>query len=313
MFCVDRRALPGLHTAAFSVVDRLAPRGLPARISVFSDELDASDVSLLKETIAKTGKEFEVRLIKLDGQRFARFPALNGSWATYYRLFAFEMMEAERFLYLDADTITDTDCSVLERLPLPGVPVAWVPEAPLSKAVDRRVANRLGNSETDFYFNAGVMLINGAEWRRGNISSRAMESLAKDRPDFWDQSALNVVLFKKSLVLEDRFNSVANMRKHWPSLKNGYGTIGKIVHFLDYPKPWSRFGRICHAHYSLWHSVCERTAFTDAQRKAAAEVFALSSRSVNGYKRALKDKLLFSGYKSGWLRRVKGVEPGEIS
>jgi hypothetical protein len=45
IFCVDRKAPPGLHVAAYSLLARISPAILQAGFSVFSDALDEFDPS----------------------------------------------------------------------------------------------------------------------------------------------------------------------------------------------------------------------------------------------------------------------------
>ena len=96
------------------------------------------------------------------------------------------------------------------------------------------------------------MLINVAEWRGQEVTGRAMRYIAAHRPVFHDQSALNCVLRGNALTLDAKFNCMSNMRKNWPFLRESYGRIGRLVHFLDYPKPWDWLGEWVHPQYPLW-------------------------------------------------------------
>ena len=98
VFCADRSVLPGLHVAAYSLLERISEQAGVTRITVFSDALDEQDLVLLKQTLSAAGKEFVLDLRRVDAAAFAGFPSLNGSWATYYRLFAAQVMEVDRFL-----------------------------------------------------------------------------------------------------------------------------------------------------------------------------------------------------------------------
>ena len=40
VYCADRSALPGLHVAAYSVLERISPTVVQTHLFVFSDELD---------------------------------------------------------------------------------------------------------------------------------------------------------------------------------------------------------------------------------------------------------------------------------
>jgi lipopolysaccharide biosynthesis glycosyltransferase len=301
--------MPGLHVAAYSLLDRIRPAAGETHFSIFSDRLQQSDMVLLQRTLTAIGKPFALELQQLDPLSFVGFPTLNGSLAIYYRLFAAQIMKVDRFLYVDADTLCDVDVSELQSFDMKSAPVAWVPEAPLSQAIDRNVAQQLGNHETESYFNSGVMLVNVSEWRRQKVTENAMEYIARYRPAFWDQSALNCVLYRNAQVLDAKFNCMSNMRKNWPVLKQPYGKIGRFVHFLDYPKPWDYGAEMLHPQYRLWRSVLDRTAMKDFRswQRTPARKFPRTSRAWRSYKKAFKDRLLFAGYAKGWLRCIKGV------
>ena len=312
IFCVDQGVLPGLHVAAYSLLDRIHPAAGDTHFSIFSDALHELDMVLLRRTLTAIGKPFALELRRLDPVSLVGFPTLNGNLATYYRLFAAQIMEVDRFLYVDADTLCDVDVSELQSFDMKSAPVAWVPEAPLSRATDRNVAEQLGNDETASYFNAGVMLVNVSEWRRQKVTENAMEYIARYRPAFHDQSALNCVLYQNAQVLDAKFNCMSNMRKNWPVLKQPYGNIGRFVHFLDYPKPWDCGAEMVHPQYRLWRTVLNRTAMKDFRswHRTPARKFPRTSKAWSGYKKALKDRLLFAGYAKGWLRWLKGVPVG---
>jgi len=197
----------------------------------------------------------------------------------------------------------------LNTLNLGKAPAGLVPEAPLAGAVDRFVAGQLGNSPVEPYFNSGVILVNVLEWRRQRVTERAMEYIAKQRPPFHDQSALNVVLHGSAVPLDERFNCLANMRKHWPALRQHCGQTSRLIHFLDYPKPWDFLGEFVHPQYGLWRSVLDKTAMKHFRSWQAtpSRKFPKTRKAWTGYKKALKDRLLFAGYSHGWLKRVKGV------
>jgi lipopolysaccharide biosynthesis glycosyltransferase len=312
VFCADRRVLPGLHVAAYSLLNRIGAAVTETRFFIFSDELDNADLALLQQTLSSVGIKFTLELRRVDAKLFAGFPPLNGSCAAYYRLVVPQALDVERFLYLDADTLCDVDLSELNTLDLHGAPAALVPEAPLAGAIDRFVAEQLGNSATEPYYNSGVILVDVPVWRRQRITERAMEYIVAQRPPFHDQSALNVVLRGNAVTLDERFNCIANMRKHWPALRPAGGSINRLVHFVDYPKPWDLLGEFVNPHYRRWRAVLEKTALKNFRswHSTPARKFPQTRKAWSGYKKSLKDRWLFTGYARGWLKQVKGV-PGK--
>jgi lipopolysaccharide biosynthesis glycosyltransferase len=309
VLCADRRVLPGIHVAAYSLLERISPDVTQTRFFVFSDELNESDLALLRKTLASLKKPFVLELRRVDAALFTGFPELNGSLAIYYRLAVAQILDVERFLYVDADTLCDMDVSALSAFNLGQSPAGLVAEAPMADAIDRFVAQQLGNSPLEPYFNSGVILVNVAEWRRQRVTERAMEYIAMHHPPFHDQSALNVILHGSAVPLDERFNCIANMRKNWPAFRPPNGQTGVLIHFLDYPKPWDFLGEFVHPQYGLWRSVLDKTEMKHFRswRATPSRKIPKTRTAWNGYKKALKDRFLFAGYSNGWLKKVKGV------
>lgn len=309
VFCADRGVLPGLHVAAYSLLQRISTAAGMTRFTLFTDALTDSDAALLEQTLRSLSKPFSLELHRVEPSVFAGFPPLNGSWATYYRLFAAQVMPTEQFLYVDADTLCDADVGALLALDMGDTPVGWVPEAQLAQAVDQDVAKTLGSRADAFYFNAGVMLINAEAWRRKKVSETAMDFIAAHRPVFHDQSALNVVLHGNAVRLDAKFNCMSNIRQNWPILRRPLGEMDCLVHFLDYPKPWDLGAEWVHPQYHLWRAVLNQTAVKDFRswHKTPTRKFPNTPKAREGYKKALKDRLLFAAYARGWLKQVKGI------
>lgn len=308
VFCADRRVLPGLHVALYSVLDRYRGNSRPD-FTIFSDDLDAGDRLLLEKTLNALGKTCSLEIRRVDPALFSGFPPLNGSWATYYRLLIPSMIDAERFLYLDADILCDLDVSPLAQLDLGDAPAGFVSEAPLAGCADREVAKLLRASVGEPYFNAGVMLANAGEWRRQQITEQALTFLRNYPAAYCDQSALNFVLHRRAYQLDERFNTIVNMRKHWPALKTPVGSINRLLHFVEYPKPWDLGAELLHPQYRIWKSVLEKTAMKDFRswQDTPARRLPRTAKAKTGYQKAIKDRLLFTGYTKGWLKRVKGL------
>jgi len=309
VFCADKGVLPGLHVAAYSLLDRINPEVATTSFHIFSDALDEGDIDLLHQTLGSLKKPYSLELRRVDPAQFQGYPSLNGSWATYYRLGVPRELKVDRFLYVDADTLCDVDVSPLNSLEMGVAPMAWVPEAPLALAADLGVVNKLKHNPEDLYFNAGVMLVNRDAWIQQKISEQSIEYIASHKPAFHDQSAMNYVLFRKSLELDEKYNCIANMRRNWCWVKQSYGQVNRVIHFLDYPKPWDLGAELIHPQYELWRSVLEKTAMTDFRswHDTPARRLPRTAKARSGYQKAIKDRLLFTGYTNGWVKKVKGI------
>ena len=162
--------------------------------------------------------------------------------AAYYRLFFPALVPAaiDKLLYLDTDIVVIGNLAELYQTDVAGFPVGAVAEVRVTKS-----RPDLGLYEEGNYFNSGVMLINIPEWKKQQITEKAIQ-FVHDFPEkivFVDQDALNVVIRSNYVKLNTRFNVLpSDIPKCLP--KNQYGTFlkGKVImHYtLKHLKPWNK-------------------------------------------------------------------------
>jgi len=309
VFCADHAVLPGLHVAAYSLLDRISPSIDKTQFYVFSDTLDESDIALLHQTLSPIKKGFSLELRRINADQFKKYPPLNNGWAAYFRIDVPRLLSVDRFLYVDTDIVCDMDVSGLVDFQMGDAPAALVPEAILSQAVDQYAARQLVNSTAQHYLNSGVMLINRPEWIDRKITELAMSYLKNHKVPYHDQSVLNIVFNGSARLLDERYNTISNMRKHWPKLLHPYGEVGCLVHLVDYPKPWDFLGELVHPQYQLCRQVLERTAMRDFRSwlQPAERLLPLNKNWYSGYPKALKDRLLLTAYSQGVFTKVRGL------
>jgi lipopolysaccharide biosynthesis glycosyltransferase len=288
-----------------SVLSHLATAVTNPVFWVFSDELDSADLALLHSTLESTGRPFTLYLRTVDPAPLLAFPKITGSLATYYRLLVPQQIEACRYLYLDVDTLCRADVSPAMKQEFSSHPIALCVESPMSACGDKSVVEALGFPSTGNYFNAGVMLVDRKCWIQNDVTTRCLNYLSNHRADFWDQSAINYVLHGEIGSLPPRFNCYTNVRAYWPSLRPPLDNSDRLLHFVDYPKPWSRHGRWVHPFGGEWWRAYRKTAHYRVGPSPDLEI-ELKCEQWPGYKKLLKDRLLFSLYSLGWIR-PKGV------
>lgn len=308
VFCADRRMLAGLHVATHSVLIELASGAGAVTIALFSADLNESDADLLRTTLNTTGRTYSLRLYQIDGKRFEGFPELQASYATYFRLVVPEVLEVERFLYLDADILCRTDLSALNRIDLGGHPIALVPEAPIHQCADPDVARLLGERARGNYYNAGVMLVDAVAWRREDLTRRCLDFIQEQQPRYHDQSALNFVLHGNIHSLPPQYNCRTNARENWPALIHPNSGQGMLLHFVDFPKPWSPLGCWAHPMGRLWWrsylSTHHSTSSVRLNKIGCLLEFRVATRS---YRKSIKDLILFRMFESKIIKSIKGI------
>jgi lipopolysaccharide biosynthesis glycosyltransferase len=293
--------------AALSILERYEGGG-DITLHVFSAELNQSDITLLARTLAAAKKRYRLRLELVDPLRLGAFPLMHRSPAIYFRLLAPVLLDVDRFLYCDVDTLCQMDLSPLLALDLAGLPIALAPEAPIHASPDLTVAEQLGTGAHGDYYNSGVMVVDCIRWREESLTQKCLAYLT-DRPaKFFDQSALNYVLHGRIYPLPSCFNCRTNARGNWRAFLPPAWGEGNLLHFVDFPKPWSPYGRWAHPLGKLWWNCYRRTShFQEGLPLHAGSRLRTIAAHWAGYRRTLKDKVLFSALASGWVHRVKGM------
>lgn len=295
VFCADNGMLAALHVAAKSVLEHF--QGEPS-FTVLSDELAEADMDLLNKTLAATGKKFHLNLLRVDSKPFQDLPSLAGRHSTYFRLLIPDLISDDRCLYLDCDILCRIDVSPLGNWDLRGHAVALAPEAPIQLSLDKKLVAELGAEATGFYHNAGVCVMDCARWRNENLTRKCLDYIAKNNPDYHDQSALNYVFHNQIAKLDLSFNRQTNVRTNWPHFRSLLEIQGQLLHFVDFPKPWSRFGRWVHPLGQIWWEAYRKTSHYQFIFKVFSHM-KWNAKMWVGYKKTIKDKTLFSLYCAG--------------
>ena len=288
--CSDRQGLPALHTCLLTATECTPD----LRIHLLSEDIGDHDLALLQQTVGNT----PIETYQVDPAPLAGFKRMAGtSIAPYFRLLAPATVNSARFIYLDTDTLVGTNLAEIAKTDLASRPAGMVPEAPALSCADACFLATPSTSSHTHYFNSGVMLIDSTAWKSGEITRRCLEYISTQKSRFHDQTAINVVLGNNCSLLPERFNTIANQRKHWPlSLQ------GNILHLVDRPKPWDVFGRSFHPQAHLWWPAFRRTALAGELPLPAAK-----TGGFTGYKKAFKDYLLTTALRRGFVSRVKGM------
>jgi len=309
VFCADRRMLAALHVAACSVMESLGKEADDPVIHVFSADLSERDADRLRRSLDLSGRSFSLKFHLVDGARFSGFPALQASFATYLRLVVAEVLDVYRFLYLDADILCRTDLLPLYHSDLNAHPIGLVPEAPIHGSADPDVARLLGDRAAGHYFNAGVMLVDAESWRCQDLTRRCLEFVGEHQPRYHDQSALNYVLHGDIQILPAHYNCRTNARENWSALAPPRSGQGHLLHFVDFPKPWSPMGHWVHPMGKIWWEFYRK--INHGAQFGVPHPSDGNSRFRgfdSNYRKLLKDRLLFGGYSAGLFRNIKGID-----
>jgi len=144
---------------------------------------------------------------RIPDEQINGLPSLSYiSRAMWYRIWLPELVQEERILYVDCDTLIVDDLAPLWDLDLRGHYLAAVNGVPVPGEEDWR--KRLGVPGGGDYFNSGVLLLNLDALRADGMTARLLDYARGNlhRLKWPDQDALNVVLGQRRLPLHPRWN-----------------------------------------------------------------------------------------------------------
>ena len=186
-------------------------------------------------------RPFVIEFIRMHNEDFAGYPITPNTHfnvTNYYRLTIPKLFPLlKKALYLDSDTIVKTSLKDLYETNLEGYYLAAAPEQNSIQAKER-----MGMTGDHPYINSGVMLINCSMWRENEIEKRLFQYIRtspKEKTLNMDQDAINGVLHKSVLILDQRWNAETRTDLT-PS--DGYKKVllnPFIIHYVSWDKPWN--------------------------------------------------------------------------
>ncbi|ENS9756444.1 glycosyltransferase family 8 protein [Neisseria gonorrhoeae] len=224
----------------------------------------SGSTSSMPVSVRKTGRRLppicgggggNIRFIDVSLEDFAGFPLniRHISITTYARLKLGEYIaDCDKVLYLDTDVLVRDGLKPLWDTDLGG---NWV-GACIDLFVERQEGykQKIGMADGEYYFNAGVLLINLKKWRRHDIFKMSCEWVEqyKDVMQYQDQDILNGLFKGGVCYANSRFNF---MPTNYAFMANGFASRHTdplyldrtntampvaVSHYCGSAKPWHR-------------------------------------------------------------------------
>ena len=253
-FSTDDNYIPYLDVAVSSLIAN-ASKEFNYRIIILNTGLNESNIYKIKQN---EREKFKIDFVDIsDGVEKIKSKLKNVyhfSIVTYYRLFIASLFpQYDKVIYLDCDIVVLGDISELYHTELGDNILGACPEQFVQNTKEFRAyaAEALG-VDPDRYVNAGVLLMNLAEFRKNRIEEQFVRLITEHDFDLLDpdQAYLNYLCFDKIQILSNGWN-----KEPMPLACEGKKNI---VHYALYKKPW-QYDDVMDGEY-FWH-YAERSPF----------------------------------------------------
>ena len=218
----------------------------PARIVAHIVWLDVEDqdVGLVSKLFSRY-PQASVHFYIFDAGSYGHF-RVDGhvSLASYIRLFLADLLpqDVDKLVYLDSDICVLADIRDLAATYLDDAVIAAVCD-PYAEENER-----LGLPDGYRCFNAGILVMDMAAWRRLKLSAAAKRYVDENAPrlKYHDQDVLNVLLHDKVKFIDMAWNYQARLRQRNTLTAPPYRSQlvelirikPQIVHYTTHLKPW---------------------------------------------------------------------------
>lgn len=169
----------------------------------------------------------------------------------YYRLLAQNYLpnDLDRILYLDADILCINDLLPLYELPLGESLYAAASHAKLTEMTTVLNKVRLGNYESEGYFNSGVLLMNLRQLRNEVKEAEITAFIKKNQLNLFlpDQDILNGLYGDRIIAIPDHiYNYDVRKNRTYETISLGEWRLDWVIehtallHFCGKDKPWQK-------------------------------------------------------------------------
>jgi lipopolysaccharide biosynthesis glycosyltransferase len=227
---------PGLYCTVASALSHL-DAAKKVHLKVLDGGLSQPSTEALSRLVDRVSESVRLEFVTVDPSIFGKATLGPGqSHMTYCRILLPHLLDVPRLIYLDCDVLVFRDLSELFNLELsPSKVLAAVPDSEtLSLAEDcQTIADAMGLPAEGAYFNCGVMLMNLDALRKQDFFERAVEFLnGKSAYRFWDQSAINFLLYGQIQALPEYWN-----RASWRFDAQQNNDLDCVLHYTT-SAPW---------------------------------------------------------------------------
>ena len=182
-------------------------------------------------------RNFNIKYLVIDPSKYKDLYVNNNiGISAFYRFESFDLLDDDKFLYLDCDTIVRKDIAELYETELEDYYCAGVEDI-----LNPILKQKFSIDENSLYINSGVMLINQYMCRKNNIYSSIINFLNTPWEIQWgDQDIINKIFENKIKSLDLKFNCLYPYHNYYKDSRyyNKMAQDPSIIHYITDNKPW---------------------------------------------------------------------------
>lgn len=214
--------------------------------------------------------------------------------STLSRLFIASIMpeQVDRAIYLDCDTVIAGDLLGMWNQDLGECSVAMVMEP----TVPLQIKQEIGVAKKESYYNAGVLLIDVAKWRRENTQKRLLDYYKSKGGKLFacDQDTINGALRNEIKSLPPCYNFFTNFKyfrygqltrmvpDYAQFTKEEYQNAQKnpvVIHYLGDERPWKNGNYNPYRNY--YEKYLDKTPWKDSPKETGMEMYLFGYHILN--------------------------------
>jgi lipopolysaccharide biosynthesis glycosyltransferase len=259
--CDDRYAFAAAVALVSALSRPYAPESL--EIVILCDGVSSEARDRLYCVTNRLCPRSVLRFVDVPCDEVCPFPTSRHiTTAAYLRVFVARYLApaTRRVVYMDVDTLVLANIRPLFEVDLHGGIVGACrdyirPEMPRPGRENNGFLDGAHRTESEHYFNSGLLVVDVDRWRERDVEARALE-FARQHPDLiadaHDQELLNIVLAGDWTPLEPEWNVCSELFFIHGMAAHPYRTQllrrrkeitanARIVHFTGQPKPWQHW------------------------------------------------------------------------
>ena len=247
IYCLDENYNTQCITSIFSILEKTSEK---VNFFILHENPDSINKLLKRIDTHKMTNDIFTKKFDEDTSFFINLEKSHVSAASYFRLYLDEYFDTdlEYVVYIDPDVICNLDPvfvinesikEMRQKRQILGVVTEDIVEVKSSNSERLKLSSQK-------YFNAGIMIINLATWKREKIGFKLRELLknSKDKIVLHDQDVLNLFFNGEYLELTPYLNFTVPIPRADLSKKLNKFKIEEVIfyHYAGNRKPWQLKG-----------------------------------------------------------------------